>query len=170
MIRVARARIASYAAAGVSRLWVVIMVGVLSLYLAEILPSEPIGPGARMCRFATRAAPVCSRFRHPPSATRHSHELSITRVMRAWDNRKNWLFVGSDTGGRTAAVIFTVTASRERHGVDPFAYLRDVLRLLADLRPGGLDGLLLDQWKLACLPVLPAPTVCVRCGRTRFPP
>src|SRR5580704_19643700 len=43
----------------------------------------------------------------------------------------NWLFVGSATGGQTAAVLFTFTSTCRRLNLDPFAYLRDVLACLA---------------------------------------
>jgi len=43
--------------------------------------------------------------------------------------RKKWRFVGSDNGGRTAAVLFSTTARCKRHGIDPFRYLADVVRL-----------------------------------------
>jgi hypothetical protein len=33
--------------------------------------------------------------------------------------RKNWLFWGSDRGGRTAAVLTAFTATCRRHGIDP---------------------------------------------------
>ncbi len=39
--------------------------------------------------------------------------------------RKNWTFLGSATGGRTAAVLLSLTATCRRHGVDPWAYLTD---------------------------------------------
>ena len=42
-------------------------------------------------------------------------------------SRKNWLFCGSDGGGRTAAIQLSVTATCKGLGIDPFAYLRDVL-------------------------------------------
>jgi transposase len=45
--------------------------------------------------------------------------------------RKNWLFVGSDRGGRTAATLFSLVASAKRHELEPWAYLRDVLSCLA---------------------------------------
>jgi hypothetical protein len=45
--------------------------------------------------------------------------------------RKNWLFAGSDEGGRTAAVLYSLTQTCRRHGIDPFAYLQDVLTRLA---------------------------------------
>jgi transposase len=44
--------------------------------------------------------------------------------------RINWLFLGSDKGGQTAAVLFSVTATCKHLGIDTFAYLRDVLERL----------------------------------------
>jgi len=47
--------------------------------------------------------------------------------------RKNWLFFGSDLGGRRLAVLCTVVRSCQRLGIDPFAYLAWVLPRLSDL-------------------------------------
>jgi hypothetical protein len=44
--------------------------------------------------------------------------------------RKNWLFCGNDGGGRTAAILFSMTSTAKRHNLDPFAWLRDVLTAL----------------------------------------
>ena len=44
--------------------------------------------------------------------------------------RKNWLFLGSQQGGQTAAVLLSVTATCRRLGVEPWAYLHDVLTRL----------------------------------------
>lgn len=68
--------------------------------------------------------------------------------------RKNWLFAGSDNGGRTAAIWFSLTASCRNLKRDPFAYLRDLLTRLPALtaaHPDGipaalLDPLLPDRW------------------------
>jgi len=62
--------------------------------------------------------------------------------------RKNFLFVGSDAGGKTAAVLFSMTASCHRHGIDPFAYLREVLDRLAGgpLQGDALAALLPGRW------------------------
>jgi transposase len=64
--------------------------------------------------------------------------------------RKNWLFCGSDRGGHAAAVHFGLIASCHRNGVDPFAYLRDVLRRLPLLKVTAsrneLRALLPDLW------------------------
>jgi transposase len=49
------------------------------------------------------------------------------RLCRARHNRKNWLFVGSDRGGETAATCFSILAGAKRHRIEPFAYVRDLL-------------------------------------------
>jgi uncharacterized Ntn-hydrolase superfamily protein len=46
--------------------------------------------------------------------------------------RKNWLFAGSDAGGDRAAAIYTLTETAKLNGLDPEAYLRDVLTRIAD--------------------------------------
>jgi len=64
--------------------------------------------------------------------------------------RKNWLFAGSANGARTAAILFSVTSSCHRHGVDVFAYLHDILqRLAVDPQPPPdlLRDWLPDRWK-----------------------
>jgi transposase len=63
--------------------------------------------------------------------------------------RKNWLFAGSDQGGKTAAVLFSFAATCKRHGIDPFAYLRDVLTRLPTHPAERLDALLPDRWAAA---------------------
>lgn len=41
--------------------------------------------------------------------------------------RKNWLFAGGDEGGRRAALLYSILATCRSAGVEPFAYLTDVL-------------------------------------------
>jgi transposase len=60
--------------------------------------------------------------------------------------RKNWLFTGSENGGKTMAVLFSVVSSCQRHGHDPFAYLRDVLERIPTLPKERLVELLPDRW------------------------
>jgi transposase len=61
--------------------------------------------------------------------------------------RKNWLFVGSENGGKTAAVLFSFASSCRRHGHDTFAYLRDVLTRLPKHPRESLEDLLPHRWK-----------------------
>lgn len=56
------------------------------------------------------------------------------RMLRACAvGRKNWLFVGHDRGGGTAATLYTLVASAKANEVEPWAYLRDVLIRLANI-------------------------------------
>jgi transposase len=61
--------------------------------------------------------------------------------------RKNWLFAGSATGGERAAVIYTLIETAKLNGLDPQAYLRDVLAVVAS-HPINRIGELLP-WQLA---------------------
>ena len=71
--------------------------------------------------------------------------------------RNNWLFVGSDGGGQTAAVLFSFTATCKRLGIDTFAYLRDVLERLPTQPAERLEELLPHRWQ-AARQAAPAPT------------
>jgi transposase len=46
--------------------------------------------------------------------------------------RKNYLFAGSDSGGERAAAMYSLIGSAKLNGLDPEAYLRDVLTCIAD--------------------------------------
>ena len=46
--------------------------------------------------------------------------------------RKNYLFAGSDLGGERAASIYSLVGSAKLNGLDPEAYLREVLTRIAD--------------------------------------
>src|SRR5881409_3081822 len=56
--------------------------------------------------------------------------------------RKSWLFAGSDRGGERAAAMFTLIETAKLNGVDPQAWLADVLRRIADHPASKLDQLL----------------------------
>lgn len=63
--------------------------------------------------------------------------------------RKNYLFVGSENGGKTAATLYTLVQSARRNCVDVWPYLTDVLRRIAAIAPGdtaALESLLPDRW------------------------
>ena len=46
--------------------------------------------------------------------------------------RKNWLFAGSDAGGVRAVIFNTLASSAKLNGLDPEAWLADVLAHIAD--------------------------------------
>jgi hypothetical protein len=61
--------------------------------------------------------------------------------------RKNYLHLGSDAGGRTPAILYSVIASAKRQGLDPFVYLRDILATIGSTPFSQLDQFLPDRWK-----------------------
>jgi transposase len=63
--------------------------------------------------------------------------------------RKNWLFVGSPQGGQTAAVLLSFTSTCQRVGIEPWAYLQDVLGRLPTTPAEQLGELLPDPWQAA---------------------
>ena len=63
--------------------------------------------------------------------------------------RRNWLFYGSDKGGRTGAVLSTLIASCKRLRIEPFAYLRDLFTRISAHPHHRLDELLPDKWRIA---------------------
>jgi transposase len=63
--------------------------------------------------------------------------------------RRNWTFLGSDNGGRTAAILSSLIATCKRLAIDPFAYLRDIFARLGAHPQSRLAALLPDQWQAA---------------------
>jgi transposase len=60
--------------------------------------------------------------------------------------RKSWLFCGSDRGGQRAAVMYTLIGTAKLNGVEPQAWLADVLARIADHPVSRLDELLPWNW------------------------
>ena len=61
--------------------------------------------------------------------------------------RKNWLFAGADTGAETLARAMTIIETAKLNGLDPQAYLADILDRINDHKINKLDELLPWNWK-----------------------
>ena len=67
--------------------------------------------------------------------------------------RKNWLFAGNDAGGETLAKAMTIIETAKLNGLDPQAYLADILARINDHKISRLDELLPWNWTpVASLP------------------
>jgi transposase len=77
------------------------------------------------------------------------NNVSEREMKRVVLSRKNSLFVGNARGGRTAAILASLTSTCRRHDVDPQLYLTQLLINLPVMRIGDLPDWLPDRWKAA---------------------
>ena len=75
------------------------------------------------------------------------NNVSEREMKRIVLNRKNSLFVGNPRGGRTAAILASLTSSCRRHDVDPQLYFMQLLVNLPSWPASDLDAWLPDRWK-----------------------
>ena len=61
--------------------------------------------------------------------------------------RKNYLFAGSHQGAKRAATIYSLIASCKLNEIDPYTYLKDVLKRLPEHKIQQLSELLPHNWK-----------------------
>jgi len=67
------------------------------------------------------------------SVTRLDNNLVENAIRPSAIGKKNWLFIGHPDAGQRSAIIYSLVVSCQRHGKDPLAYLRDVLRRLPSM-------------------------------------
>ena len=74
----------------------------------------------------------------------------IERQIKPWKlGAKNWLFVGSELAGQRAAVVMSLVQSAKLNGLDPWAYLRDVLARIHSHPSHRIEELLPHRWRPA---------------------
>jgi transposase len=111
----------------------------------KVLPKSPIGVAIDYTLSNWKAL-----LRYTEDGDLHIDNNSAERSLRPIVvGRNNWLFYGSDKGGRTGAVLSTLIASCKRLRVEPFAYLRDLFTRISSHPHQRLDELLPDRWQAA---------------------
>ncbi len=61
-------------------------------------------------------------------------------------SRRNWLFAGSEEGGKTAATILSLIETCKRLNINPFNYMKDVLTRFPSAKTSQIDDFLPDRW------------------------
>jgi len=109
---------------------------------AEILPKSPEG---RAVRYALKNWTALTRYCEDGDLAidNNATERAIRGVAVG---RNNWVFFGSDEGGKTSAVLRSFTASCQRAGIDPWRWFQDVLRRIGSHPISRLAELLPHNW------------------------
>ena len=108
----------------------------------EVLPKSPEG---RAVRYTLKNWTALTRYCEDGDLEidNNATERAIRGVAIG---RHNWVFFGSDEGGKTAAVLRSLVASCQRAGIDPFLWLKDVLSRIAMHPITRLADLLPHNW------------------------
>ena len=116
-------------------------------WLNETLPKlRPKSPIAGAIKYCLKNWDALCRFTTDGNIPIDNNRTERTLRAQAI-GRCNWMFLGSDNGGLTAAVLYSFVASAKRHHLDSEAYLADVLcRLPAIRNPLALRDLLPERW------------------------
>ncbi len=110
----------------------------------QLLPKHPMAEAVNYILGQwTELNVFCSDGAVPIDNNRSEREMK--RIVL---NRKNSLFVGNERGGRSAAILASLTSTCRRHDVDPQLYLTQLLMNLPTWPQRDLDAWLPDQWKL----------------------
>jgi transposase len=100
----------------------------LEQWSIELLPKSPV---AQAVYYARAQWTALTRFLEDGRLGLDNNIAERTLRLAAV-GRKNYMFFGSDAGGHRAAVIYSLVASCKLVGIDPFAYLRDVISIACD--------------------------------------
>jgi len=108
-----------------------------------MLPKSPIGEAVHYARAQWAAL---TRYLEDGALAidNNAAERALRRVVTG---RKNWLFCGSDEGGRRAAILYSVVATCKAHAIDVWAYLKDVLERIPTHPDRRRAELLPRNWK-----------------------
>ena len=120
----------------------------------DVLPKSPLG---RALNYAENQWPAMARYLEVPQAEldNNSTEHSLRAVVLG---RRNWLHVGQEAGGEKAANLFSLMITCKRLGVEPYAYLHDILRRLPSHPNKDIWQLTPRGWKETFAPKGPPPS------------
>jgi hypothetical protein len=89
----------------------------------------------------------CAADTTAPCRLRIKAGFALLRLCEGSHERKNWLFAGSMKAAERAAAIMSLIESAKLNGLEPQAYLTDVLRRLPTQLNSRIHELLPTHWK-----------------------
>lgn len=111
----------------------------------QLLPKHPMAEAVNYTLSQWEALTVFAT----DGAVPINNNVSEREMKRVVLHRKNSLFVGNPRGGRTAAILASLTSTCRRHDVDPQLYFLQLLVNLPSWPARDLDAWLPDHWKTA---------------------
>jgi len=119
----------------------------------DVLPKSPLG---KALTYAHNQWPAMARYLEVAQAEldNNSTEHSLRAVVLG---RRNWLHVGQEAGGEKAANLFSLLITCKRLGVEPYAYLHDILRRVPSHPNKDIWQLTPRGWKETFAPKSPTP-------------
>ena len=115
----------------------------LERWKLELLPKHPMMDAIN---YALNQWQAMTTFLND-AAVPLDNNISEREMKRVVINRKNSLFVGNERGGRTMAILSSMTSTCRRLGIDVQLYLTQLIANLPALKHDELDLWLPDTWK-----------------------
>lgn len=109
----------------------------------QTIPSEPL---RKAIDYALNQRKALYRFLED-GRLRPDNNLAENAMRPVALGRKNWLFVGSERGGKAAALYMSLVKSCKDCNINPWEYFDDMLRRIMSHPVSRLRELLPDQWK-----------------------
>lgn len=102
---------------------------VISIASRQALPKSALG---KACAYAITQWPQLIAFQQYGIAE-IDNNLMENAIRPSALGKKNFLFIGHPEAGQRSAIIYSIVVSCQRHNIDPFHYLRDVLSRLPNM-------------------------------------
>lgn len=113
--------------------------------MPSALPSQPLG---KALTYAMNQKAALSRY-VSDGRLPIDNNLAENAIRPLAIGRKNWLFAGSERGGKACAIALTLIQSAKALGINPYEYLHDVYNRIMSHPVSKLHELLPDEWKAA---------------------
>lgn len=110
--------------------------------------TRPTSPLGEALTYAINGREFFSRFLDHPELPMHNNRSELA-LRGPVVGRKQWLFAGSEGGAHAAATMFSLVGSCMLQGIDPWAYLTDVLGRLGRHPVNRVHELTPLAWRLA---------------------
>lgn len=117
----------------------------LLVHQSKFLPKEPLGVAIG---YALNNWPALRLYANT-GFLNIDNNIAENAVRPIAIGRKNYLFIGSPAGGWRASIFYSLLATCKRHGVNPMAYLTDVLERVWTHPASRIEELLPHMWQAA---------------------